>query len=291
MTWEELWSRFAAAQDLAPSTLQGYQRDFGLLLAHLDGRVAKPSELRREHLNEFYRLQKRQVSLATAGQRLRSVLVLLSWAERVELLLVNPGQGMRIPKPRRPLLPVFTPQQMVSLLAAPSKSRGFVACRDRALMELLYGTGMRAGEVCALRVEDIDLTDCSLQILVGKGACRRIPFGFAVRDALSAYLDWTEPERRLSGETALFLTVEGERLTPSALSFILAQYGKALGLKGVNPHAFRRTLATHLLQQGADIAEIAKLLGHRDINSTLSYAQVLPHDLMEVYRQFHPRGG
>ncbi len=156
-------------------------------------------------------------------------------------------------------------------------------------MELLYGTGMRAGEVVALNVEDIDLSDSSLQILVGKGSCRRIPFGVAVAEALGAYLEWTEPERRLSGERALFLTVEGERLHPTSLSWILRQHGKAIGLEGVNAHAFRRTLATHLLENGADIAEIAKLLGHRDINSTLSYAQVVPHELFRVHRQFHPR--
>lgn len=293
MSWAEFLQLFSASGRLSPATVRGYTRDLQLFLKFWKvERIEGPRQVQPRHLNEFYRhqLHSPQVSRATAGSRLRSLLVLLRWAVRQDILLVDPGQDLQVPKPSRPIQRVLTQEEVSRLLEAPNSARrGFIRLRDRALLELLYGTGIRAGEVLGLNVNDLDLPEQTLRILRGKGQNRLIPFGQAAAEALSAYLDWVLPRYSLSGETALFLNMHGERLEPKGLTDQLRRYGQKVGIPGVTAHTLRRSMATHLLQNGANIAEIKQLLGHADINSTMVYTQVFPVELMREHRRSHPR--
>jgi len=292
MSWEEFFLAYAAPRRLSPATLRGYRRDLNLFLAFWHSeRIDGPRDVQSRHLREFYQAQKLAptVSAATAGARLRSLLILLRWAVRQNILLVDPGHGMKIPKPARPIPRVLTQNECERLLEAPNSARAFIRLRDRALLELFYGTGMRSGEALALNIEDLDMTDSSLRILGGKGKNRRVPFGDSVANALSAYLAWLLPRYSLSGETALFLSLSGERMAYRNLSGQLWRYGEALGIPGVTAHALRRAVATHLLENGANIAEIKALLGHEDIDSTVTYTRVFPVELLRTHSKTHPR--
>jgi integrase/recombinase XerC len=292
-TWEQFLESFSASRRIAETTLYGYRQNLGYFLKFWQGAaLLGPCDVQSEHLCEFYRAQKNApgISAATAGARMRSLLIMLRWAVRQGVLLVDPSKGLRIPKPCRPIPVILTQQQVSLLLEAPKRARrGFIRVRDRALLEILYGTGLRRGEVVGLNLDDLDLAERTVRIRGGKGKDRLIPFGEEVAKALSAYLDWIQPRHCVSGETALFLSLHGERMKRGAVSLQLQRYGLELGIPGVTPHALRRAVATHLLENGANIVDIKKLLGHEDINSTMTYTQVFPVELIRSHRRSHPR--
>ena len=292
--WDEFFQAFAASRRLAPATLEGYRKNLQCFLKFLAGSpLHGPADVERWHLSEFYRNQKHTegISDATAGARMRTLLILLRWAVRRDIILVDPTKALKVPKPRRPIQPILTQEAVARLMEAPRlANRRFIRLRDRALLEILYGTGMRGGEVVALNLADLDLAERTLRIRPGKGQDRLIPFGEAVAEALEPYLEWIRENHCVSGETALFLTLNGERMKRGTLGLQLQRYGELLGIEGVTPHALRRAVATHLLEAGAHIVEIKKLFGHRDINSTMVYTQVFPVELMRTHGKTHPRG-
>ena len=254
--------------------------------------LKEPRDVTERHLSGFYLTQLRSdtVSDNTAGQRLRSLLVVLGWAQRQGHLLVNPGQSLRVKKPSRPIPRILTRQEVQSLLEATLHCRRmFIRYRDRALLETLYGTGMRGGEVLALDLLDLDLAEALLQIRGGKGRPRLMPLSSEVVSALTRYLHEARPAVALEGETAVFVSQRGTRLTSSSLNDQLHRYGQDLGIEGVSAHAFRRAVATHLLENGASLPEIKALLGHEDIGSTQFYAQVMPVEMLREHRRYHPR--
>lgn len=291
MNWDEFFSRFSGSRRLAPATVKGYLRDWKIFLRQWPG-LKGPCDVTERHLAEFYRSQLRTetVSQNTAGQRLRSLLVVLGWGQRQGHLLVNPGQSLRVKKPCRKIPRILTRAEVESLLEAPLYcNRYFIKYRDRALMELLYGTGMRSHEVLALDLYDVDLAEALLQIRGGKGRPRCLPLGPAVVAALERYLQEARPAVAVEGEVALFVSLRGTRMTDFSLRTQLQRYAKELGIEDVTPHAFRRAVATHMLENGANMVEIKALLGHEDISSTQFYAQVAPTEMLREHRRYHPR--
>ncbi len=174
-----------------------------------------------------------------------------------------------------------------------------VARRDRALLELLYGTGARVSEVCDLSMGDIDF-DGRLVRLFGKGAKERIvPFGRAAADALDRWfapggrLDLAPTQwRRRDDANAVFLNTRGARLTRQAAWAVIKKYGRRAGLDTnhqLSPHVLRHSCATHLLDHGADLRVVQELLGHASISTTQVYTKVSQERLWQVYREAHPR--
>lgn len=290
MTWDELFERFTASGRLAQNTILGYRKHLKAFLHFWsDHSLAGPADVEPRHLQGFYLHQKRQTGDNWAARQLRTVLTLLRWAVKHGFLLVDPGQEIQLSKPPQPIMRILTQEEVALLLDAPNQARPQIRLRDRALLELLYGTGLRGCEVVALNFADLNLAEQTVAILGGKGRPRLVPFGSRVAWALKDYLERIEPERAACGEEALFLTMSGERMTPKTLGLQLKRYGEALGIPEVGCHTLRRACATHLLENGANIAEIKTLLGHADINSTLIYAQVMPHELLRSYKTHHPR--
>jgi len=291
VNWDEFFKRFAASRRLAPSTVTYYLAAWKLFLKQWPDLVG-PQDVTEMHLTEFYRAQLRntRVSDNTAGARLRALLVLLGWAQRQGHLLVNPGQSLHVKKPRRPISRILTRDEVQCLLQAPLLCHRIrTRYRDRALLELLYGTGMRGGEVLALDLFDLDLADALLKIRDGKGQPRCMPLGPEVVKALDRYLREARPAMALEGETAVFVSFSGKRLNSSSLNSQLHRYGENLGIEGVTAHAFRRAVATHMLENGASVAELKALLGHADISSTQFYAQVASVEMLREHRRYHPR--
>ncbi|MEM6315525.1 MAG: tyrosine-type recombinase/integrase, partial [Planctomycetota bacterium] len=167
--------------------------------------------------------------------------------------------------------------------------------RDRAMLELLYACGLRATELCELRLADVNIESSALRVL-GKGSKERlVPIGDAARDTVSVYLDEVRPElaARHKGKphSVLFVSHTGKPLERVALWQIVKRYAKASGLwKQVSPHVLRHCFATHLLGGGADLRVVQTLLGHADVGTTQVYTHVDSDRLKDLHKRFHPRG-
>jgi len=246
VTWDFLVEQMGASRRLAPATLQFYAKAIGVFARQFPG--LGPLDVHESHLTEFFLTQKKasNISESTAGQRLRVLLTALSWAQRRGLLLVNPGQDLRAPKGPRPLPPILSRDQVRALLDAPyGCKRIFIRYRDRALLELFYANGMRAGEVAALNLDDLDLAGALVKIRGGKGKPRCSPLNGPSLDSLKAYLDEARRFVAEPREQAVFLTMTGVRMTAKQMSSQLHRYGKMLGIPNVTPHALRHSFAGH----------------------------------------------
>jgi integrase/recombinase XerD len=180
------------------------------------------------------------------------------------------------------------------LVEAPNKD--LLGRRDRAILEVLYGAGVRISELVALDVDDVDLDEPSILVRAGKGnKARRLPLGRAARRALEAYLSLTRPELAVRGTAskargALILNARGGRLSRQGCWKILKGYARAAGLADrVSPHTLRHSFATHMLDAGADIRAVQELLGHASVATTQVYTLVSDRRLREVYLASHPR--
>ena len=205
---------------------------------------------------------------------------------REGIVETNPARLVPNPKKGRPLPEFLSVEEAFDLVESPD-GVGFRAARDRAALELLYGSGLRISELTNLRVDDIDLREGLLRVK-GKGSKERlVPIGSKAREALKDYL----VERALlrSSSPYLFLNPKGRRMTERGLREVVYRQARKAGLAGrVSPHTLRHSFATHLLQSGADIRDIQELLGHSSISATQVYTHLDLGHLMDVYDRAHP---
>ena len=291
MNWEALWQRFSVSGRRADSTLSGYLKIINEFRRHFP-HLSEPREVHQQHLyGWFLNLKGRpDISLPTATAKLRAVCLILRWAHLQELLLVDPCEGFELKHVERPIPGILSQAQVLQLLQAPLLSnRRWVVARDLAILELLYGTGMRGGELVGLQLNDVDLSGELLRIRGGKGKHRTLPMGKRAALTLERYLLDFRPQLAQPSDSAVWLRQTGAPMTTSDLHRQLNRYGKRLKMDGVTAHALRRACATHLLENGANIVEIKNLLDHADLNSTLFYAKVFPVELIKVHQKSHPR--
>ena len=205
-------------------------------------------------------------------------------------LITDPTADLELPRVRDQLPPnVLTKREIARLLAQPNGGTPW-GIRDRAILELLYSTGIRVSELAGLTIEDLDLRSGELRVL-GKGNKERlVPVGEVACDSLRLYLERSRPYLAAPQERTLFVTVRGRRFQASNLIAVVREYGRRAGIpKRVTPHALRHTCATHLLQGKADIRQIQRILGHASIATTQRYTKVEISDLKEVLKRCHPR--
>jgi integrase/recombinase XerD len=205
-------------------------------------------------------------------------------------LTCDPTEFLGVPKIERYLPETLAAPEVERLIAAAAGTTP-LEVRDRALVELLYASGLRVSEVCGARLENLDLERGFIRV-VGKGNKQRlVPVGGRAREALEAYLSSARPalvSRRTGGE--VFLSVRGRRLTPQRIWQLVSALGRRAGLeREVHPHMLRHSFATHLLEGGADLRIIQELLGHADISTTQVYTHVDSKQLHRAHRRFHPR--
>ena len=288
LSWDQLFERFLSSRRLTASTIRGYRKNLRTFLEFTP--APSPLETTSAHLGAFYLAQKSrpQVSLATAGSRLRTVLILLRWAVQQELMAFDPGHDIQIAEPRRPIPRILTRQEVDALIAVDSDENSFWALRDAAILETLYGSGLRAGEAVSLDLEDVDLAEDFFSVHPSKSKARRTPFGVSVARALAAYLKVRDQQAQVL-EKAFFVSRHGYRMDAGAVASLVRRRARILGIADATPHALRRAFATHMLENGANIVELKNLLGHEDINSTLYYAQVVPTEMLRSYHKSHPR--
>jgi integrase/recombinase XerD len=228
------------------------------------------------------------LSAASRASALTTVRCFFAFLASRGHLFRDPAQAIPLPKIRRLPRGILTEGQARRLVAAPFPGSG-IGKRDRAILETLYGTGIRLGEAARADVSDHDLREGVLLVRSGKGKKDRVvPVPGRAAAALNTYLTEARPElvKRLAG--ALFISRHGGRLSLVGLRAIVLRHGRAIGV-AVSPHALRHTCATHLLRGGADIRHVQELLGHRCLATTALYTRVAIKDLREVLARAHPR--
>jgi integrase/recombinase XerD len=250
------------------------------------------------HVTSFVRwlqeLQTNEGTRLTSWTRSAYVSMLrrfFAFLDKRSVLLRNPASSLRLPRAQSLPRSRLNPAQVRRLLEAPSPTAA-LGKRDRALLEVFYGTGIRLSECIRLDVGDVDLPREELWVRDGKGKKDRLlPIPRQSARAMGIYLREARPSfLRQPGEQAFFLSRVGTRLSASSIHRMLKCYGEQAGIPHrVHPHALRHAFATHLLQQGAELRHIQELLGHQSIGTTAIYARVQVEDLRRVVERRHPR--
>ncbi len=274
---------------LAANTLEAYGRDLAKLAQFATGRQKDISTLERADVAAFVE------SLFGAGLDARSVERALVAIRNFYKFLVldghrrtDPTVTLAQPKSWQTLPKFLTPEEMEKLLQQPDITTE-VGARDRAVLELLYATGLRVSELCSLKIGDVN-RDVGYLVCLGKGSKeRQVPIGRSALTAVTRYLQFRAARRDDQSNRYLFVTARGRPLTRQACWKMVSEYGKQAGLGVVTPHMIRHTFATHLLEHGADLRSVQLLLGHADLATTQIYTHVTSERLRETYRKFHPR--
>ena len=295
-TVAEAFLRAARAErDLSPNTLAAYRVDLEQF-ARWAGRagVSTLAGVDRRLLRRYVAyLGERRLARRTIARKASALRSMLGWAALHEVVDTSPASDLPVPRLDRPLPKVLRADAAALLCELPPDDDPCGA-RDRAMLEVLYGSGVRVGELCALDVDDVDLRAAAL-VVTGKGRKqRRVPATEPAVRALRAYLGDGRAELlrrapRPPEPAALFLNLRGRRIGPRTVRAIMAKYLAGEGLAPVGPHALRHSFATHLLDNGADLRVVQELLGHESLSTTQIYTHVSTERLRAVYEQSHPR--
>lgn len=284
-----------AVKRASPHTILAFGGDLKSALAFFVSQLGEPSprleQLTPRLCREFVAaLGQRGLAPATIKRRLAALRAWCKWLMRRGSLSGNPTVGVRGPKvtPRLPTVP--SSEDVMRLLDEP-ETETLVGKRDRAVLQTLYSTGMRLGELCALNVGDVDLAARRVRIRHGKGDKERLVFlvpsaAVAIETWLASRSGWASDPN----EVALFVNRFGGRIAPWRVGFLLTRYAEGAGLDPkLHPHSLRHAFATHLLQNGSDLVSVSRLLGHANLASTARYTHLSDNDLRRAFLAGHPR--
>ena len=277
-----------AERGLSRNTVAAYRQDLDALRDFLDELETPLSGLDDENITLFIAwLRKRGDATRTLARRISSLRSFLAWCVERGELASNPAALIDTPKLPSLLPDVLTQDEIVRLLNAPDATSK-LGLRDRAMLELLYATGIRVSELIALNREDVNLQAAFLRC-GGEKRERIIPLYPRAVKALRDYIQTVRPRLAGQEEPALFVNMNGQRMTRQGFWKIVKYYqGKAEITKDITPHTLRHSFAVHLLENGADLRSIQEMLGHADISSTQIYAQIVKQRLQDVYHKAHP---
>ncbi len=232
-------------------------------------------------------LRKKGYKKSTIARKLASLRSFFKFAVREGYIDTNPAVSLSTPKQEKKLPTFLTIDEVIKLIEAPH-DEDKNGLRDKAILETLYSTGIRVGELVGLNVEDVDFIGGIIKVK-GKGKKERIiPIGDKALKAIRNYLDRRKVTSKQS--RSLFLNTRGKRINPRSVYRIVDKYIKMISKKqGVSPHTLRHSFATHLLDRGADLRSVQELLGHANLSTTQIYTHISSRRLKEVYNKTHPR--
>lgn len=283
-------------RNLSAHTVRAYIGDISAMLEHAamlgHGDVGS-LDLRtlRSWLAKQQTLGKARTTMA---RRATAVRVFTAWARRTGRSTSDPGALLASPKAHRSLPPALRADEAAGMLDAALERTidgSPVGVRDLAILELLYATGIRVGELCGLDIDDLDLERRVVRVF-GKGRKERsVPFGSPAERAILTWLREARPQLAVPGSgAALFLGARGRRIDQRAVrAMVHARLGDVPGAPDLGPHGLRHTAATHLLEGGADLRSVQELLGHASLATTQIYTHITTDRLRQAYRQAHPR--
>ena len=278
---------------VTPHTLQSYQFDLRKYRSFLlQQEITSPSDVTEDHVSDFLKV------LTKSRLSPRSIARVLSAVRGFHRFLVgegvqdtDPTENIDTPKRSKNLPGVLSIAEVDALLAQPDTGKD-LGLRDRAIMEMLYATGVRVSELTSLRQSDL-MFDSDLILVYGKGSKERlVPIGASAKGWVTKYQREVRHTLAKAGKSqdVLFLNYRGGKLSRAAIRDMVVKYARSAGIKKeIHPHTFRHSFATHLLEGGADLRAVQEMLGHADISTTQIYTHIDREYLKEVHRTFHPR--
>lgn len=271
-------------RNVSPHTIRAYTKDLAEFSLFLD---QKPEDIDYLDIRSFLAaLHHRKLKKSSISRKLAGIRSFFKYLHREGYVKKNPAKLVSSPKVPKSLPKFLSIDEIISLVESP-KGDAFKPARDKAMIELLYSSGLRVSELTSLDITDLDFRESMIRVK-GKGRKERIiPVGSKAMEAIQDYI----PERisLKKKSSAFFLNNRGGRLTQRSVRRILLHYSKVVNLKGsLSPHTLRHTFATHLLNEGADLRSIQELLGHSSLSTTQKYTHVDIAHLTEVYDKAHP---
>ena len=288
----EFINYLAVERGLAQNTLESYGRDLRQFQSYLqDSKIDFMKDLNRGTILTYLsNLQTRGKAVSTISRNLAAIKSFYQYLVRERYLEKDPAAHLESPKLEKKLPKVLSVHEVEELLKQPSSTLP-AGLRDKAMLELLYATGIRVSELISLNISDVNL-DMGYIKCYGKGSKERIvPLGSIAAKCVQEYLGKGRTKLvRTYEEAALFINHHGNRLTRQGFWKIIKKYAQeARIVKDITPHTLRHSFATHLLENGADLRSVQEMLGHADISTTQIYTHVTRNHLKEVYDKTHPR--
>jgi integrase/recombinase XerD len=278
-------------EGLSKNTLSAYRRDLSLYGQWLAAKGRAIDSSSETDINGYFAARHAESKSTTANRRLTVLRRYFRWALRERLITADPTlrlsaakQPLRVPK-------TLTEAQVEALLAAPDEDTP-LGLRDRAMLELIYASGLRVSELVGLKTFHIGMNEGVLRVMGKGGKERLVPFGLVARDWLNRYLTESRPAILAGQQTEdLFVTARGKGMTRVMFWMLVKKYARHADIHvPLSPHTLRHAFATHLLNHGADLRAVQMLLGHADISTTTIYTHVARERLKQLHAQHHPRG-
>lgn len=285
----------ALVRNLSDNSIRGYVTDLESFLKHMEKLgIVEFNQLEIEHIRSWLaNLQSTGIARATLTRRIVSIRAFTNWAAANGWLTSDLGANLAIPKPHKVLPEVLNIDEAAAVIKSlevrVAEEPTALNFRDLAILEVLYGSGIRVSELCGLDIGDIDNSRNTLNV-IGKGSKQRVvPLGIPAMNALSNYLKNGRGEfaNQLS-QAAVFLGSRGKRIDQRTVRQVVYEAMKAVGAT-MGPHGLRHSAATHLLEGGADLRTVQEILGHASLATTQIYTHVSPERLQSAYKQAHPR--
>ena len=272
---------------LSNNTVKAYEADISSFFQWLDNEDLKYKNLQEDHINQYISfLFKRKMRSSSVNRKISSIKSFYIFLVKRNFVKNSPLNDLVTPKQEKYLPESMSEAEVDKLLNSPDVSNK-IENRDKAMIEMLYATGMRISELVNLKITDVDMKRCVVKVF-GKGSKERlVPFGETALDSLRSYLN----EREQSSSKEIFLSNRGKKMTRVAFWQRVKVYLIRENLKNsISPHTLRHAFATHLLNRGADLRSVQLLLGHSDLSTTQIYTHIAKQRLSDVLKKHHPRG-
>ena len=272
---------------LSNNTVKAYEADISSFFQWLDNEDLKYKNLQEDHVNQYISfLFQRKMRSSSVNRKISSIKSFYIFLVKRNFVKNSPLNDLVTPKQEKYLPESMSEAEVDKLLNSPDVSNK-IENRDKAMIEMLYATGMRISELVNLKITDVDMKRCVVKVF-GKGSKERlVPFGETALDSLRSYLN----EREQSSSKEIFLSNRGKKMTRVAFWQRVKIYLIRENLKNsISPHTLRHAFATHLLNRGADLRSVQLLLGHSDLSTTQIYTHIAKQRLSDVLKKHHPRG-
>ena len=272
---------------LSNNTVKAYEADISSFFQWLDNEDLKYKNLQEDHINQYISfLFQRKMRSSSVNRKISSIKSFYIFLVKRNFVKNSPLNDLVTPKQVKYLPESMSEAEVDKLLNSPDVTNK-IENRDKAMIEMLYATGMRISELVNLKMTDVDMKRCVVKVF-GKGSKERlVPFGETALDSLRSYLN----EREQSSSKEIFLSNRGKKMTRVAFWQRVKVYLIRENLKNsISPHTLRHAFATHLLNRGADLRSVQLLLGHSDLSTTQIYTHIAKQRLSDVLKKHHPRG-
>ena len=277
---------------LSKNTIQSYESDiYQLYQWNLSKNKKRISEIKKFDTSQYISyLFSQNLKSSSVNRKISSLKTFFNFLLKKKLIEANPFADQIMPKKPVSLPKSISEDDVVKLLDAP-KEDSLIGIRDRAMLELLYASGVRISELVNIKFSDLDLERNIIKVF-GKGSKERlVPFGEDAAQCISAYIDERKKNKSLASIKYIFLNNRGKKISRHAFWHRLKEYCLEIGLKqDISPHTLRHAFATHLLNRGADLRSVQVLLGHSDLSTTQIYTHIAKQRLSELVKKHHPRG-